>query len=113
MNPYLIEVFHVKYRVDLSSSRYVLNREQPILEIFDANSGMPAGRLTLCIPSTSALKANETVLRLDFCQDIIDQLERSGIASRTDKSIFQGYSKFPIVRLTDSFLEQQAKISKV
>jgi hypothetical protein len=107
---HVIELFNVRFRVSLSGKRYSLNLDQPILEIHDYNSGVPAGTLTKCIPGSTLLNKNETILRHEYCELMVAELERAGVAIGIGKFAFSGYAKYPIVKLTESFLESQASV---
>ena len=102
-----ISIYGEQYSV-VAEHRYTENRDQPVLQIFEVETGAPGGVLSHCIPG-ARLNQNETVLKSLFGMDIIETLEKAGIAQRTDRLIQSGYGHYHVVKLNSKFMSQFGK----
>ena len=57
-----ITIYDDSYIVEVSKNRYDCNKTQPVLEIFDSETGEPCGVISVCIPSAE-LKPRETLIK--------------------------------------------------
>lgn len=99
-----ISLYGEQFRV-VAEHRYTENRDQPVLQIFEVETGMPGGVISQCIPGVK-LNQDETVLKELFGLDIVETLEKAGIAERTQRLIRSGYGNYPVVKLNGKFMSQ-------
>ncbi len=99
-----ISIYGDRYQI-VGEHYYSENRTQTVLEIFDAESGEPGGVISVCIPGVK-LDLDETILRPISGHDIVETLENAGIAKRTERIIRSGYSHYPVIKLSPTFLSQ-------
>lgn len=93
----LISINGMKFTVSCDKE-YDANN-QPVIEIFEEN-GCPAGVISVCIPSHS-FEENETALCGDVPQnEVVNELERQGIAKGTGKIAYSGYGIYPVIKVT-------------
>jgi hypothetical protein len=97
-----ISLYGEQFRV-IAEHRYTENRDQPVLQIFEVETGTPGGVLSVCIPG-ARLNQDETILKSLFGLDIVETLEKAGIAQRTNRLIQSGYGKYPVVKLNNKFM---------
>lgn len=81
------------------------NSKAPKLEIFEADSGMPCGVISVCIPGVK-LTGGETILKPIDGENIVASLVNAGVATTTDRVIRSGYAKYPVVKLTSKFIKR-------
>jgi hypothetical protein len=107
---HLVTLYGERYTAE-ANHRYKDNKDQRVLEIFDAENGMPAGVISVCVPSVT-LQQNETILKATDCDGLLEAILASGIATSTGRQVRSGYSIYPVVRLTESFLKESDKVMK-
>lgn len=98
--------------ISIGDEKYVLeatNRYKdsmaPKLEIFEADSGMPCGVISICIPGVK-LTGGETILKPVDGENIVDSLVSAGVATSTDRIVRSGYAQYPVVKLTSKFIKR-------
>ncbi len=87
-----------------ASNRYNHNKNQPVLEIFESDTGMPGGVISVCIPGAE-LKPRETVIKPIDRQDLVATLVEAGVAIDSGRCVYSGYGKYPVIELTQEFFE--------
>lgn len=107
---YLVTLYGKNYTVE-ANNRYKENKDQRILEIFDAETGMPSGVISVCVPKIT-LQNNETILKVTDCDGLLEAVLKSGIATSTGHQVRSRYAIYPVVRLTESFLKQNDDVKK-
>ena len=98
-----ITIYDDNYVVE-ASNRYNYNKTQPVLEIFDSDTGMPCGVISVCIPGAD-LKPRETVIKPIDRQDLVATLVEAGVALDSGRCVYSGYGEYPVVELTQEFFE--------
>lgn len=98
-----ITIYDEDYVVE-ASNRYNLNREQPVLEIYESDSGMPGGVISVCIPDAK-LNDRETIIKPIDRQDLVKTLVDAGIARDTGRHAYSGYGIYPVIELSQEFLD--------
>lgn len=107
---HLVTLYGENYTVE-ASNRYKENKGQRVLEIFDAETGMPSGVISVCVPRVT-LQHNETILKVTDCDGLLEAILKSGIASFTGRQVRSGYAIYPVVRLTESFLQEKDNLKQ-
>jgi hypothetical protein len=103
----LISLHGEQYHI-VAKHCYNENQNQPVLEIFDAETGEPGGVISQCIPGVK-LNQDETILKPLLVADIVEALEVAGIATRTPRVIHSGYGHYPVVKMNSSFMAMFGK----
>jgi hypothetical protein len=98
--------------ISISDGQYVLqanNRythsKAPVLEIFESDTGMPCGVITVCIPGVQLTK-QETILKPIDGDDIVALLVGAGIAVSNGRIVRSGYANYPVVELSSDFIKR-------
>jgi len=107
---HLVTLYGENYTVQ-ATNRYPANKDQRKLEIFDAETGMPSGVISVYIPKIT-LQRDETVLKVTDCDGLLEAILKSGIASFTGRQVRSGYAIYPVVRLTESFLKENDNVKQ-
>jgi len=101
----IVSIHGDDYRVELSSEKYRKAPAQPVLEIYELDTGMPSGVITVCIPGVSLEKGETIIKSTDGC-DYASKLLEADIIKAITRTVVSGYANFPVVSISEKFLEQ-------
>lgn len=99
----IISIYDDNYVVEACHT-YKHNKTQPVLEIYDSNTGEPSGVISVCIPGAE-LKPRETVIKPIDREDLVETLVEAKVAIDSKRYVYSGYGKYPVVELTQEFLD--------
>lgn len=108
---HLVNLYGENYAVE-ANNRYKENKDQRVLEIFNAETGMPSGVISVCVPGVT-LQQNETILKVTDCDGLLEAIIKSGIASFAGRQVRSGYAIYPVVRITESFLKENDNVKQL